>query len=263
MTLSSSKHAKVYLHGFPGGPAELQLFGHAPRDDLLFAPDRARDGTGLTAEAYFDDLAQRISIHFHDHELHLIGFSMGARVALEIADRLDSAVIRIDLVSPACPLDGSDHLDLMAGRMIYRMAADRPWLFRVHTAIQAWLAQHRPGVLYNALFSQSVGADVLLAEDPLFKQAMQELLRSCFADGGSGYRREIQAYVTPWATLPSRIRPPVTIWQGEADNWTPPVMAQRLHHLLPGSELRLIPGASHYSTLSTALSAFANGLEQE
>lgn len=263
MTLSSSKHAKVYLHGFPGGPAELQLFGQASWDDHLFVPDRTRDGAGLTAEAYFDDLAQRISIHFHGHELHLIGFSMGARVALEIAARLDASVTRIDLVSPACPLDGSDHLDLMAGRMIYRMAADRPWLFRVHTAIQAWMAQHRPGVLYNALFAKSAGADALLAQNPLFKQVMQELLRNCFADGGSGYRREIQAYVEPWTALLGRIRSPVTIWQGEFDNWTPAVMAQRLHLLLPGSELRLIPGASHYSTLSTALSVFAQDLEHK
>lgn len=254
MTLSSSKHGKVYLHGFPGGPAELQLFGQAPRDDHLYVPDRTRDGDGLAAEVCFDDLAQRLSTHFHGHEIHLIGFSMGARVALELAARLDASVTRIDLVSPACPLDGSDHLDLMAGRMIYRMAAHRPWLFRVHTVIQAWMARHRPHMVYNALFSQSAGADALLAKDPLFKQVMQELLRDCFADGGSGYRREVQAYVEPWTPLLRRIRSPVTIWQGQFDNWTPAVMAQHLHLLLPDSKLRLIPGASHYSTLSVALS---------
>lgn len=207
----------------------------------------------MSADAYFEELAQRAAEHFPGQSLHLIGFSLGARVALELAARLGTAVTRIDLVSPAGPLDGSDHVDLMAGRTIYRMATRRKRLFQIHSAIQAWIARNRTRILYDALFSKSTGADDLLAKDPSFAQAMQAILRHCFADGGSGYRREVQAYVSPWSELPSQVRTPVTLWQGEADDWTPPPIARRLHSLLPHSELRLIPELAHYSTLSCAL----------
>lgn len=43
------------------------------------------------------------------------------------------------------------------------------------------------------------------------------------------------------------------LWQGGADNWTPPVMAEQLAARLPQASLTVLPGLSHYSTLAAVL----------
>jgi pimeloyl-ACP methyl ester carboxylesterase len=46
--------------------------------------------------------------------------------------------------------------------------------------------------------------------------------------------------------LPS-IAVPVSILWGEHDAWLPPTMAERLHALIPGSNLVLLPGTGHFA----------------
>ena len=55
--------------------------------------------------------------------------------------------------------------------------------------------------------------------------------------------------------------PTLILW-GEEDNWLPPEQAHQLHGLIPGSKLRLLPGAGHLvqfdapATLTIELAAF-------
>lgn len=243
--------AVVYLHGFPGGPGELALFGAPPAwAAQALVPDRAGDRTDLPASAYFDELAARADRHAAGRDLHLVGFSLGARVALELAARLGGRVARVDLASPAGPLDGSDHIDHMAGKAVFSMAASRPRLFGVQTAIQGLIARNQPGILYRALFGAQGEAGL---DAPGFPGRAKDLLRACFVQGNAGYKREVLAYVAPWSDLPARVKAPVTLWQGGADTWTPPRMAHRLQTLLPNAQLNMVPGKGHYGTLQHAL----------
>ena len=69
-----------------------------------------------------------------------------------------------------------------------------------------------------------------------------------------GYRREISGYVAQTSGRLSRLTQPVTLWQGLADTWTPPAMAQALAAARPETRtLRTFPGLPHYSTLQAAL----------
>lgn len=248
----ASDEALVYLHGFPGGPNEVGLFGHTPDwISRAFIPDRASELPDLDTGAYFDDVANRAFSHARGRSLRLIGFSLGARVALELAVRLGDQVSKIDLISPAGPLDGNNHVDLMAGKMIFTMAAKRPGLFAIQSAAQGWIARHRPSLLYRALF----GADGEEAMSiPGFRDRVTSLLHASFLHGGAGYQREILSYVAPWSDLPIRVSAPCTIWQGSLDRWTPTAMAEHLAILLPLGELRPVVGKGHYGTLHHALS---------
>nr|QQZ49659.1 hypothetical protein JKL49_22710 [Phenylobacterium glaciei] len=50
------------------------------------------------------------------------------------------------------------------------------------------------------------------------------------------------------------------LWQGQADSWTPPAMAQALAAARPQSRtLRTFAGLSHYSTLRAALPEIFGG----
>ena len=83
---------------------------------------------------------------------------------------------------------------------------------------------------------------------------MAETLRTGLGFSATGYIGQIRRYVQDWRDVLSQVHAPITIWQGDADNWTPPAMAQALAAALPGPVTTvMLPGASHYTALQAAL----------
>ena len=75
-------------------------------------------------------------------------------------------------------------------------------------------------------------------------------MRGGLAYGNPAYRQEVLGYVGDWAGILQKIDQPVTIWQGQCDNWSPPAMAETLATLLPNVvAVHRLEGCSHYSTL--------------
>jgi pimeloyl-ACP methyl ester carboxylesterase len=249
----------VYFHGQPGSPDELQLAGpKAFAGAALYAPDRARDRPDLAIGPYLDHLTQAVLACYPDGSIRLIGFSMGAFIAAEVALRLielaPDRTVSLDLVSPAAPLGLGDFLPHMAGGSVFALARDKPRLFALATSVQGWLARTAPGFLFAQVFARPAGADADLVRTPAFRSMILEVLKHATARGARGYRREMLAYV---AQDPARLRGltwPVRLWQGEADNWTPPAMAEALAAILPEVRaFRRYASLSHYSTLKAAL----------
>lgn len=225
----------VYLHGLPGGPEELALAGVA-----LPCPVRRGDEK--------ETLAQ-IQAMTGAEPLHLIGFSLGAALALRLAPALAPA--RLTLISPAGPLELGNFLPEMAGAPVFR-AARRPVLFRLMTALQSLAFTHAPARSLETLFATAPPADcALLTVDN--QRLLLQAIRTSLGSGRAAYLAEITRYVQPWAACLARVPCAVTLWQGEMDSWTPPAMARTLHAALPKAELRLLPGLGHYSTLCHAL----------
>jgi pimeloyl-ACP methyl ester carboxylesterase len=252
MTETASDRRLVYLHGFPGGPEELAAVGCA--HPSIIAPNRQHDAPQLGFSGYCAHLTQAIAAQTGQSPVTLIGFSMGSRMALEIASRLGPHVESVVLVSSVAPLDTGDFLPLMAGRPIFRAAMASPLLFRALSRAQAAMAHFAPHRLFDQVFAKVAGADAALTREPVFVRTVQAMVASTLAAGASGYRREVMAFVAPWHDLLSRIAAPVTIWHGEADNWTPIGMADVLAARLPNIRaVHRLPGLSHYSTLGVAL----------
>jgi len=251
----------VYFHGQPGSPDELSLVpaGSLPPD--LFAPDRAVDRPDLPLGAYLDHLTATVLERYPERPIRLVGFSLGAFVALEVASRIRDRAVRLDLVSPAAPLGLGDFLPDMAGGAVFGLAARGPGLFGLLTGVQGALARVAPGLLFSQIFAGAAGADAGLARDPAFQAIIKRILANGLAEGAKGYRREVLGYVAWTPERLSGLTHPVTLWQGEADSWTPPAMARALAAALPGaSQMRTFPGLSHYSTLQAALpEIFARG----
>ena len=240
---------RIYLHGVPGGPGERALFGDAP---ALYCPDRFALAPGGDAAAMVDALAAQLVARFGQAPLHLIAFSLGSRVAFELAARLGAQVVRLDLIAAAAPLTLGDFLGSMAGGPVFAMARDHPRRFAALVRMQHWLARLAPALLVRLLFASASGGDVALARDPGFRARLAAMLRGCFA--GNGYAREITAYVRDAPPSLAALHCEVRLWHGTADSWSPPAMAEALVAALPpGAAIRWFDGLSHYSTLRAVI----------
>ena len=248
----------IYFHGAPGSPTELALFEAA--EVGVSAWDRFVDRPRLTFDDYLQAVSEEIASGADGAPIRLIGFSIGARVALEIACRLAGSVNCVELISPAGPLELGDFLPRMEGRLVFGLARSTPHLLPSLTWAQARMAELAPHRLLKMMFADSAGADAALSADPCFAAAMIQMITRSLGAGALGYRREIVAYVKPWSSILSHVSAPVRIWQGAADNWTPPEMARALKTALPNAEpIRLLDGLSHYSTLRLALKELGAG----
>lgn len=232
-----------YLHGMPGGPGEWALNAPHALTARAWVPDcNAAEANPAALAAQCPDGTT------------LIGFSLGAFTALEVARLAPAKVAALHLVSPAGPLQLGQFLESMAGGPLFRMARDRPGLFRAVAALERQVARIAPGFLLGRLMATAQGEDAALARDPEFRQAMAAVLAQGLGRTTAGFARTVEAYVKDWRPSLAAICAPVTIWQGDRDNWTPPAMAEALAAALPGSaELISMTGASHYSTLRRAL----------
>ena len=244
--------AIIYLHGTPGSPRELSLFG-AP-DNRFYAPDRFAIATRKTAELAIDALADDLSTRFDGQNLHLIGFSMGGFIAMQLAHRLGGRVSQIDLIASVAPFQGGGFMKQAAGAPLFRLAQLYPKLFKLAVAAQHFAARLAPARLASLLFASARGGDRELAQNREFMSAQAVILRDSFAHGRSGYALEMIAVTDDWRHIVPQIKPPIRMWHGTLDNWTPFAMAEYLRATLPYvTEFKVIEGASHYSTLRVAL----------
>lgn len=237
----------LYCHGLPGGAQELAIVG----DDLpIIALDRFSNGD--TYQAQMDTLADQVRQTYVGQEIHLIGFSLGAMSALEIASRLTDQVSHVHLISAAAPLELGNFLPDMAGKPVFETALRSKFQFAILCAGQTIFARLAPNAFFNALFSSATGPDKLLRDDPEFKTIISTLIATCLRQNLTSYKQEVHAYVTPWASVLETIQVDVTLWHGTADNWSPPEMALALADRL-NAKSEIFDGLSHYSTLQKAL----------
>ena len=247
----------VYLHGAPGSPTELEAFAPAGFDAV--APDRFTTDPRMPLATYLDRTAVELRhATTASPTIRLVGFSLGARVALELATRLGDLCEMVELISPAAPLELGCFLPRMKGAPLFRAARLAPATLRPITWMQAQAATLAPGPLVRGLFSNSAEADARLISEPRFASNVARSLRRSYQVGSAGFRREILAYVRPWSGILAHVHAPVRIWQGSLDDWTPPDMAQALREALPNAlPVRTLTGLSHFSTLKAALRQIA------
>lgn len=236
----------AYFHGMPGSPGEWALCAPAHLREAAWLPDR--NDPAMTAPV----LAEAVAARFPEGAV-LVGFSMGAFAALQVAARLGGQIKALHLISPAAPLQLGHFLPQMAGGPLFTLAARRPRLFALAVATERLLARHAPHFLFDRLFATAQGGDTALRQNPVFRSAMAAVLRMGLGHDSRGFADEVRGYVGDWRGVLGKVSAPVTIWQGGADNWTPPAMAQALNAALPGSRLIMLDGCSHYSALRESL----------
>ena len=242
----------VYFHGAPGSSSEGAVFDGAAKNAGLkvvcfdrFSTDYDRDRT-----AYYKQLSQQVSELLGEGEtVDIIGFSIGAFVALKVSALLGDKVKNIHLISAAAPLSSGDYLDDMAGGFVFKLADRYPLAFYLLTQYQKALSFIAPKLLFGILFASAAGRDVKLAKDRGFKDYIIPILQTCFKANASGYMRDVTSYVQ-WNDDFKWCHAKTTNWHGTNDNWSPFNMAIELQKAIPGAvALESLEGMSHYSCL--------------
>lgn len=250
----------VLFHGTPGSAAELQWWNAAAcrHGVQLWCLQRAGLPATVQGDAYFAALAAAL-LAASPQPVHLAGFSLGGFVALRTAlaaQQRGRAVASLHLLSAVAPLQVGDFLPHMAGQAVFRLAQDRPGVLRLASALQGWLARVGPAALVRLLFASAQASDRVLAADADFLAVVRQALLESLNAGRSGYLRDLQAYVQPWADRVGAVQAPAWVWHGSDDNWSPPGMAHWLQATLPACRgLELVPGQSHYGCLLSRLEA--------
>jgi len=247
-----------YLHGLPGSFAsEMEIvFGKAPGPPLLRGLDRLgslkRESDYVkTMLRAFDAAAKDCP---HNGPVRLVGFSLGAMPALQIAAARPDCISSLDLIAPAAPLQLGDFLPGMAGKPVFNAAQRSDFRLGTLTHIQSAGLRLAPGLVAGQLFTRAPDAERGLMTDPSRRNAFLAGMKHTLLRHPEAYKAELRAYVSDWTEVLSRVRAPIRIWQGTADNWAPPSMARALSAAVGGAcEITILDGLSHYGALVYSL----------
>jgi pimeloyl-ACP methyl ester carboxylesterase len=254
----------VYFHGVPGAMEECALFDSCAKDHNLriLSFDRFSIDNSLDRENYYRTIGDQIRLKAGIEPVDIIGFSIGAHVALEVSALINDKVRYTHLISAAAPLNAGDFISSMAGGSIFKLAMKTPLIFLLLTQYQKILALLAPRMLVNLLFASSAGKDKELSKKPDFKSYITPILKRCFKSRTKGYIRDVDYYVT-WLGNLSRNKTSVCLWHGTKDNWSPFSMASYLCKAIPGAtSIEAMEGLSHYSCLYEAAPRICAQLEK-
>lgn len=235
-------HDMIYFcHGVPGGPLDASLLGI----ESVIAPNLFEAAPLVQFDADTADVP--------NGSVHLIGFSIGAMVALRLAASRPDRIGKITLISPAAPLSLGAFLPDMAGKPVFKLAKHAPAVLRVLAWLQGLGVKISPEVVLRRLFAKADPHERRLVAEPEVRKVLRAGLRNSFSKHPRSYVQAVCAYVGDWAGALPKVTCPVEIWHGEADTWAPIAMAEALTRALPkGAQLHRVASAGHYGALKAA-----------
>ena len=223
--------ALLLLHGFTGSPRSWD-FLPAPATERRFIPalvGHSGSGAGSDVIDFESEVDRLARLSAEASALHVVGYSLGARLALGLAVRHPARVSRLTLIS------GHPGLDSDAER-IERRAADQRWrellLSRGLLAfVDAWQAQ--------PLWATQAGLD---------PAALERKRRERLSHDPAGVARSLS--VTGLAEMPNyrqdlaQIERPVTLLVGALDTKFVK-LAEQMAKTVAHAQLSIVDGAGH------------------
>jgi 3-oxoadipate enol-lactonase len=224
VSVAGSGELVLFLHGIRGnrrnwaGQVEFfsQRFKAAAWDARGYGDSDDYDGP-LQFE-YFTGDVLRVAEHFKVEKLHLIGLSMGGRIARNVALRAPERVRSLVLIST------NPGFDAMSPESVKRFITER--------------RSRTPQTLRRLLGSKPNHA------------AYQELLDSVSRIHEVSYQKTLEASVAQDRAAPiEQIRVPTLVVAGEEDTVYPPELAREMAQRIPGAELLMFERTGHLANL--------------
>ncbi len=160
----------------------------------------------------------RVAQHFDALKFHLVGLSMGGRIARNVALRFPDRLYSVVLVSTAPGFDA--------------LSADE---------VKRFVTEHR---------NRTADAVRRLVGGRARQGALDELKDSLSRVREESYRKTLVASVAQDRDAPiENIRVPTLVIAGDEDKVYPPTLARSLAQRIPGAELVMMRGAGHLPNL--------------
>jgi 3-oxoadipate enol-lactonase len=224
LTVHGSGPLVVFLHGIGGSRHHWrhQLPVFATRFKAVAWDARGYgDSDDYAGALRFDDFTAdllRVLDHFKAQKAHLVGLSMGGRIARNFALRHPQRVARLVLANT------TPGFDALTPEQVKKFVEERK--ARSPETIQALISRHARAGAY------------------------EELLESFQALRQPSYLKTLEASVTQdRAAAIERIRAPTLVITSDEDKVYPPSIARNMAKRIPGARLAVISGAGHLSNL--------------
>ncbi|WP_333834870.1 alpha/beta fold hydrolase [Rubrimonas sp.] len=224
----------VFLHGIGGNranwrdtlPAVAARWRAAAWDARGYGDSEDYDGP-LDFHAFADDLA-RVLDHFGADRAHIVGLSMGGRIAADFHGRHPGRVRSLTLCDTHL---GFAHMTPAARADFVRLRRE------------PLLAGKEPRDIAPAVADSLIG-------DRANADAYAQLMASLSKLHKESYLKTIEASVgMDHADLYAGVDKPTLVIVGALDRLTPPAMAREIVDRIPGARLCVIEGAGHLSNI--------------
>jgi 3-oxoadipate enol-lactonase len=160
----------------------------------------------------------RVAEHFKAAKLHLVGLSMGGRIARNVALRYPERLHSLTLIS------STPGFDALSAEGVKRFVTER--------------RSRTPQTLSRLIGSRASRA------------AYEELLDSVSRIHEGSYQKTLEASVAQDRAAPiERISVPTLVIAGEEDTVYPPELAREMARRIPGAELLMLEGTGHLANL--------------
>ena len=243
--------ATMYHHGAPGGRLELLgLDGAFEQAGVcVVTPDRPGYGgssplAGRTTAAWADDAAALVD-HLGTERFAVMGLSSGGPYAVACASMLGDRVIGAIVAA------GNTDMSWPDARHGYLESELEIMALPDADAAVVWCTD-RYGVDGSRFFEgdMDLGAtdNTFLAIDAN-ATALFTAMGDAFRQGVVGYAHDIWVQGRPWSFDPGAVTCPVIVVHGEDDQLVPLQHSRHTAGLIPGAELRILPGVGHVSLI--------------
>jgi 3-oxoadipate enol-lactonase len=215
----------LFLHGIRGSRRHWarqveffsQHFRAAAWDARGYGDSDDYDGA-LRFDEHFTADVLRVADYFGARKMHLVGLSMGGRIARNFALRHPERLRSLVLAGT------SPGFDALSGEEVKRFVAER--------------RNATPEGVRRLLGSRAVAG------------AYEQLLESVQRVHQASYEKTLEASVAQDRAAPiEQIKVPTLVITGEEDKVYPPAMAKDIARRIPGAELFTMPGVGHLSNL--------------
>jgi pimeloyl-ACP methyl ester carboxylesterase len=252
------------LHGAPASRIMFDVTDR-PAKELglrLFCPERPGYGVtpkdkGATLETRAADLeviADRLGLK----RFAVLGVSGGGPYAVALAERLQTRVSGLALVSPMGPLAqfmaakregtlGGHHGTVPRGhRLFFLELPKRRRLLALQAGIGARAfkaAPHSFAKIFARLLSRS---DTRVLSQPHVEKSLVAMTVEALRQGVGGGMADLAIFSQPWPVDFQQVTAPSILWQGTADRIVPVAVSAWLAELLPNCRFERLEGAGHF-----------------
>lgn len=234
-----------YFHGAPGSVEDGKWFEEIANSyDIGIC---AINYLGFDGQ-YIEKCAQIIKDKSQNNTPIIIGFSIGAMVAVKVQKALNN-IANLYLLSPAMPLNNYKIAKQMAGFVIFDNAKNNRILFDILTSTSSIIAKIAPKFLINSLFASAPEVEKELFAKPNFMQNQISAMKNAFINHPNSYKKLIIEYAN-WNGRELDEINLKEVHQGNIDNWAP---IELLQNAMPNQNVIIHDKKGHYSTLFAAM----------